>query len=659
MRMKGVVAVAAVVVAAALGGYFALNRYAGDRVEEEVAAAFTALKAGGAAATHGAIATESASRAVTIADVAIASPDGNASLKIGKVAVSGLGLPKDGRVGADTVILEAVEMTSRGADGGSAVVTLPQMRIEGYSGPLAFGAVAGTPSARTISGVLKELSRITAARVAAPQLVARLSFGDSLPRAEVTYTGLAAVGIDAGHVRELTADAIAFTVTPPEQDDAGPVSGDVEKVAVSDLVLAPLVALAGVGEAGAQAKARPFQTVYGRMAAGPYRLKHPGGTASAAAVEVKEVALRPAAGLTLEDVARLKTLAAAVEGGDDAAAPELLILSARFLDAFAVRSVVVTGTQSEDKAGKGRVASTRLEDLSAGRIARLSFEGLEGTDEEGRPAKIGSLTVDKLDLAKILTLAADEGLPPPREVFTVLQGFELKDAEVPYVGENAAGTPIRIGRLSFSWGEMLGELPTRLSVKLENAVAPIDAGDGEPFTYLANAGMTSATVSAALDVAYDANAAVLTVKPASLMVDKAFSVSFSGGLGNVPAAAFESEEAAAAAFGEVTAQPVSLTVTNLGLAQLMLAQLSEASGVTPEEMRADLIAQVDEMAPLFSLFSADVPEVAAVLKKFIAAPGTLTLTATPKDNTPLMPLLTGDGPGALLQAFTVTAEAKP
>lgn len=660
MRKTGVAALAlALLGAAGLAGYFALDRHAGALAQSEVEAAFAALRTAGTDARHGAVTADAARRAVQLADVVIASGDGAASIRIARLAITGLSQPKDGRVSADALGLEGVEIAMRGATpaDGAVVVTLPKVDVEAFSGPLGAGAPEAGPAGVAVAA-LRQVSAVEAGKVSVPQATLRLTFDADTPVTELRYGGLVGETLKAGSIASLLLDTVAFTVTPvAPPDGGGPVSGELRGIVVSDLNLLPLVAtLAPAGQPAADA---PYERLYDRLVSGPYVFRHPDGVSSATSILVEQAGIRPS-GLSLEDLVRLKLLAVAGVDDEEAPSPELLAIAAKAIDAIAFRSVAMSGMDMQDKAGKGRVATTRIDGFAASKLDTFTMEGFEGTDAEGHPARIGSLVVRQLDLGRVLAFAAEDGMPSPREAFQVLRAVELKDAEVPYDAEGPArGTPVKVGAFSLSWGDMLGDLPTRLAFRLDNASGPIEAGDGEPFTYLVNAGLTRATLSFNLEAAYDASTAVLSVKPAGMAIDKAFSFTFEGGLGNVPPVAFENDEAAAAAFGEVTARPMRLVLTDLGLAQLMLTQLAEAAGTTPADLKAELLGQVDELAPLLSVLSPDVPGVAAAVRRFIEAPGTLTIAATPKSDAPLLPLLSADGPAALLQAFSISAEAKP
>ena len=660
MRKSGVVALGAGLLAVAgLAGYFAVDRYAGARAQEEVDAAFAALRASGAEARHGAVSADAARRAVNLSDVVIASPDGSASVKIARLDITGLGQPKDGRIAADALALDGIEVSLRGRSpaAGTVAVTVPKLQVAGFAGPLG-AAAPGTGPAGVAIAALQKVSALTAGKLTAPEATVRLAFDADAPVTELRYAGIAAEDLKAGTIRSLLLDSVAFTVTSPAPPDGGgPVSGEVRGTAVSELNLLPLVAT--LAPAGPPAPDASYEKLYDRLVTGPYVVRTPDGVSSASSTLVEQAGIRPS-GLSLEDLVRLKILAVTGVEDEEAVTPEVLGLAAKAVESVAFRTLAVSGMEMQDKAGKGRLASTRLDGFAAGKLDVFTVEGFDGTDADGHAAKLGRLAIHQLDLGRILAFAAEDGVPSPREVFQVLRAVEISDAQVPYDTDGPArGTPVTVGSFTLSWSDMLGELPTRLVMKLDNASGPIEADDGEPFTYLVNAGITRATLSFSLEAAYDASTAVLSVKPVGIVMDKAFAVAFEGGLGNVPAVAFENDEAAAAAFGEVTGRPMRVTLPDLGLGQLMLTQLADAAGATPADLKAEVIAHVDELAQLFSMLSPDIPAVAAAVKQFIETPGTLTLTATPKGEAPLLPLISGDGPIALLQAFSISAEAKP
>lgn len=676
---KNVVVALALLALVAVAGYFGFRHWATVKVDEQVAEAFAAIRATGADARYASANVDPEKRVITITGILITGRDGISRLKVDKLVAAGASPPRDGRFSAEALDLDGTEVTLGAAteDGSAISYSAPRILIDRYTGPLGLvapSADSGTPNA--LRAALSQLAAITAAKVTVPELKGRvfapganpIAKPDVQPQLQIAYENLAAEGIEGGKIRSIVLDSGTFsgTVLAAPADDGAPkphqVNGEIRGVVAANMDVAPYIAALSAKPDAVPPPDEPYQLVMGKAVTGPYSVSWDDGTkATAASMLLERVGIRPTA-FTAARIAELNALSqkAGAKGGelDDEEAERLATLSRDALNAVAIGVFAVSDTRTKDKNGNGQIASVRIEGLAAGRLDELALVSVNGTDAEGRPVKIGGFTVRQLDLGHIMELAGEGGLPSIREGFQILSSVELTNAEIPVDGDGNPGKePLKIGTFALSWGNFLGDLPTKLSFKLADASGPISAGDGEPFTYLANAGIKRANVSADLTLGYDAATSVLTLKPAGVTVDKAFAVDLEAGIGNLPKVAFESEEAAAAAIAEAVGRPARLTVRNLGLAELMLKQLSDASGTTPEEMKQDLIATVDELSENLSLFSPDVPAVASAVKSFIRTPGTLTITATPKGEAPLLPLLTGESPFALLQAYSLKAEA--
>ncbi|MBB6307772.1 hypothetical protein [Xanthobacter tagetidis] len=662
------------VVLLGVAGYFGV-RFFGDRTARaEVERAFEEIRRRGGVAQFAEASVDPAARSIVLTGVALGGAD--ATVKIARLTATGAQPPRDNYAEAETLDLEGVEITLSGpaAFGGTLVYAIPKVMIDRYRGPVvplaAPAGEAGPFGAARFA--LRQFAATSAAKVTIPSLTLRQqpAKAGAVP-VELAYEGIAAEQIAAGKVRSLLVDKLRFSgpdEVPVEgsPQDAAPTggarqTGELSGIVAARLDTAPFLAVLTGTAPGKEPD--DYQAIYGKVVTGPYRVKHhDGSTAGADSLLLEHVGIKPSA-IALD---RLLELDALTRKGPDLSVAELSALveeTRRIIDGLAFRTFSMTGLSATSKGETVRIAAVRLDGFAAGVLDAFELEGLDGTDADKRPVKAAQFVVRRLDLKALADLAREADAPTPMAalgLFKVVSGIEAAGVEVPYEGDNAAaGQPLRIGALTLGWGSVLGEIPTTLRFEMKDVSGPISAADGEPFVYLANAGITRATMSTALNIAYDPASRDLQVGPLGARLEKAFAVTLDAGIGNVPKEAFGDAASAFGALGEVTARPLTLKVENLGLAELMFQQLAEAAGVSPDEIRADLSAQVDEIAAVLAQVNPDVVDVAAAVKSFLATPRTLTLSATPRADTPLLPLFLNDAPFGALSAFSLSATAGP
>lgn len=661
------IAVAAgLVVVLGAAGWFGFSAWSRAKVRSEVDQVFAGLRDTGARAAFADAAFDPVDQSIAVTGIAITSADGAASVKIARLLARGGERPIDRRVSLEALDLDGVEIALSGeaAAGGSVVYTLPQVLIDRYNGPMtliAAGEGAGPFGALRVA--LRQLGATTAAKVTIPEAKGRIAPAGAEPT-EVSYTNVAAEGVNAGAIRSLIIDRTTVAYTLPAEPGApssAPTRANarVDGLVAAQIDTAPLLVLTQPGGPAGKV-AETYGRVYGKVITGPYEVGEAGGGVhGGASLLMEEVAIRPAA----FDAARLVELRALSLKGSQlsmADSRRLAELSRDIVGGVSFATVAVAQAYSRDKDGTGRIGSMRLEGLSNGLLDGMTFEQVEGATPEGGKAKIGRLAVRQLDFNQIARLAAEAEQPSPLSalvLFKTLAGIEIKDMEVPYGEGDAKDEPVKIGTFSLSWGGSLGVLPSYLDFALADVSGPIRPEDGEPFTYLLAAGMKRATVSLGLRAAYDINERTLTLAPVSTEVKDAFRVTLASTLDEVPDSAFAEAAGFVAALPQVAAGPVKVTLTDLGLARLVIAQLAAAAGVSEEAYKAEIVSLAEGVAADLEQVSPDAAGVGAAVVAFLRNPGTLTVTATPKGRVPLLALAAAADPTVALEAFSFQASA--
>lgn len=682
MKKPLVIGIVAVLVLG-LAGYAGVTYWAQKKASAVIDDALAQVRATGATASLGASAVSLKDRSLTLSDLSVTSADGTVSVTVSQFSAHGVGAPRDGRITADTVALENVTLTRTGGPGGARLVeTLPRVTIERYAGPLVVAPTAGDArdlvNANPVVLALRQLASVDAARIDVPHAVTRLTPGTADPQPaqarELTLDGIAVTDVRSGRIARFSIARLASEGQPDgsraddtQADGAGAAKPDgapdpaegsglprfqASAIVARDIDLTPLL--------GGEEALRP---VLGALEAGAFTIEQEEDMRTeGAGLTLTGLALKPAA----VTAARLDALRALTADDEPAAPAPLLAEATALLRGLAFTSFQVRDLRTIEPVGGGHAALFAVETFADGSVAELRFEGVDG-DSDGRDVKFGRISVTGLDLPRVLTLAyADDPSLPDVALsgFRALTGITAADIEMPADTSDASReAPIRIGRAGLTWGDFpdpaAGDLPGRIRFELTDVDAPIDAEDGEPFNTLAAAGLKRATFSLALGTVYDAATQSISLSPAEVEVKDAFRTAFTARLDNVPSRAFASDAAFVAALPEVNLGPFGITITDRGLANLMLQRLAEADGQSLDAYRAHLLDLLNQGIAAAAPGATEATAVAEAIAQFIRDPRTLEITATPKGRVPFLAFINSDDPMAPLQLFTFSAVNRP
>lgn len=672
------------VLALGIGGYAGIQYWAQKKAYAVIDDALAQVRATGAKASVGSSAVSLKDRSLTLGNLSVTSADGTVTLTIGQLAARGVGAPQSGRITADSVVLDELTLTrGDGADGPRVVETLPHVAIEGFAGPLVVtptsGNAADMVNANAVVFALRQLATVDAKRIDVPHALTHVTPGKANPlhlkARELTLDGIAATDVRSGKVARFSiarlvsqgqpADAAAPAAdakaggepaNPLADDDNGLPRMQASAIIARDIDLTSLIAPAAASDGA-------LRPVLGALETGAFTIEQQDDVRTeGGSLSLTGVSLRPAA-ITAARLAALEALAADDPPADPA---PLLADASALLKGLAFTAFEVRDMRTLEPVGGGRAALFALKGYDAGILSELVFEGVDG-DSDGQAVKFGRILVTALDLPRLLTIAH---APDPTEPGVALSGFRAlsgvtaTDIEVPVEsGDDTPADRVHITRASLTWGDFpkadSGDLPGRIQFELKNVDGPINAEDGEPFNTLAAAGLKRATFSLALGLAYDAATQSVSLSPAEVEVKDAFRTTLTARLDNLPVTALASEEALAAALPGLNIGPVSLTITDHGLANLMLQRLADTEGQSLEDYRAHLLELLNEGIATVAPGAPEAAAVAEAIAQFIRDPKTLQISATPKGRVPFLAFINSDDPTEPLQLFTITAVNKP
>ncbi|QTL04605.1 hypothetical protein J5J86_04520 [Aquabacter sp. L1I39] len=645
------------------GAFLGVIAWSKSQAAAQVEHTFAALRQSGATATHGGVGFDLFSRTLTISNIAIRSADGSKSVKMASLLADGVTPVVSGRFSAERIELNALEVSvDEPSLHQKTVYNAPVVRIRSFEGPANVLAVPdGTGKHEAVRFGLAQFGAAVAARVEVPDLAGHVTTTPPKDRPHIldaSYRQLLAEGIKGGKIATLSFDRMSFenVATGPGPEER--MSGRLDNFNASEIDTTPILALASTG--ATHGTGGGYRTIYGRLAATGYSLTQTDGpTMSVGSILAEGVGLDPA----IISFNRLDELAALSQDSRSLSPDQsarLFDISADVLKGAALVSAELKNIKVGDAQSSVEVDSLGMRNFRDGVLESFALRGLQGKTSDGQLLKLDALVLKGFSLTPVFAVSAKamrEGTEPSVEaglaLLQGLRGIEISGLSYP---EEAGQPPVTLQHLDMAWGDYVGMLPGRFTLKVSRLGGPISEGDSAPFSYLANAGMKEATLDLDLGLAYDRASGTLTLDPARLMLDKAATLSAKATLTNVPASAFEDPVTLVASAPAIAPGPMTLTLTDHGLVEMAVRGQAQAADQTPEAFRdgflAELTKTADQAAPAFP----SAPGIAAAIGTFLKDPGTLTVSVTPRDGARLMDVL-GSEPLLALQNFSITVTA--
>lgn len=658
--LLGLVAVAVI----AAGGYFGLDFYAQRRVTRDVEAAFEQVRANGAKASHGKIAFDTRSRTLTISDIATESgTQPPINVRIASLTMTGLGRPDAGRISADNIAFNDVEIGATGPTATIAILTYkaPQITVKDYSGPASLPQLPASSSLIELYRfAFAQVASINASLVTIPTLSGTMTFSAAARAGDgaggtFDYSGLVIENLKDGKIASSKTDKVAFRInTQPQAGKPVKMTGELANIATTDIDVAAMAAMFDPAKANDDRDYR----VQGHVSVGPYVI-----SAKADGVAAMPGLNMRIEGVTVDDVKinpsrmQLPALLAMIppQGSappSPAQAREVLEKVARLYSGAGIGNAEIRGLSVETPEGPFKLSAVRF-NLEHGKIGELAIEGLDARAPNG-PLKVGRFALKSLDLASLMRLSAQFAAqkPSPEQALALLpliEGVEVKGVTSPY---KATGKPVNIDVLSLDWGQFVGSIPSKLRLVAKMA-APLDAADPQQ-QVLAAAGIDRMAIDADLGAVWTETSRSFALEPVKLDMAGLLNASAKVALGNVPREAFSANAAEAmGAAAQIEAGAIELAVHDLGAIDLAIAQYARSQNVSRDEARNAVLNGIKAQGEAMSGGSADVTALVTAISQFIETPGqTLVIKLTPRAKAPalqLMQLLKTDPPSALAQ----------
>ncbi|HEX6000236.1 MAG TPA: hypothetical protein VFZ16_12725 [Hyphomicrobiaceae bacterium] len=680
--MRKAIAAVVIVLLVGTGGYLGVTYWAQQAAAREVDAMLDRWRASVGTVTRGRVDFDLWTRTLKVSDVVVqAGSSGEPRLRAAQVVASGIDM--SGK--ATRIDIADLELTD-------AMVGQPGVRVQQKARNVTltdFSArplPARKPPATGLERArlwLEQFSAITAASIEIPSLTVTIvpEAGEKAPAAmgpsEYTYSNLVLRGVRDGRVAETTTDGIVLRSSVP--GTVRELSGEIGRSTVTDADMRPLLALLDP----ALPQAEGYQRIYRQMTMGPYTLRFgDGGRMRIDSIVAEDIGLQ-ASKLSLDDLVFLSEVTASpggVHGGGPAGVPGvgqmamLMDKMAGLYEAFHLGKLEIAGVSvSAGERDGAQIASIRIDSLENGRFGELAIDGLDAKPTAGAPFKLGRLTVRRFDFAGLMRVAATElsqptgqqslgsprsGSPNPKLIaamLRLLEGVELRDVALP---DPKTRRLLRLDTFKASWGQLVDGVPSQSRVTMKFS-APIRAPDPEPFiNLLAGAGIQALTTGIDVGARWSEPAQVVTLEPATVEIDGAFALAVKATASNVSRDLFSTDVLRAmGSAASIEIGPIEVTLRDLGLLDLVAAEIARPTGQGPDVGRSLLLQAWEKQASTQPDPGAQ-PFLQA-MRQFVQGKGeTLTVRLTPKGRVRALELaeaLRLDPAGAVLAGFAVEA----
>lgn len=529
-------------------------------------------------------------------------------------------------------------------------VEVPQATVQEAN--LSYGTTTEIFGGRGDLPLSKRIELFAARRVVAPEILVTQTVGGS--EQKLVYRNVVSEGIADGRVSRFSAEGASFEFgVDGNGGEAGGkkrLTGSLGPMTVQDMDAAYLARLY-TEKAGPQDKeAKP---VYGPSSVKDIVFSD--GEARFGYAEIRSSGIS----MAMTDQPLLETLNAlsAVSAPDELPPAERQAYFTRILsiiDMTKKADIEMLGLNMEvpakdgDKGKKIKFATDRLAIQLDGQTLDATLNGLSMAEGESHfkisEAALSGFSWSPTFKALEQMVALDEQQLESFPFTTLLPEFGTVrlagiDADLPGSVENGETSPSTAERVRFSLKEYEAALtkprngiPTDIRVSYQDLTVPVPANiEEKTLAELRKLGIDELVLSSSLEAAWDEAQQALVIKEISTSLKDLAGFSFSGVMGGVSGDFFSGDEAKmrVALFG-LTAREAELEIEDKGLAAKGLKAYAEQNGMTEDQARGMLTMTSSVVLQQFADEEPRLQDVADAVSKFIAKPGTFTLTVKSK-----------------------------
>jgi hypothetical protein len=565
-------------------------------------------------------------------------------------------------------------------DFGMVKVEIPKMDVRGT--PLDLAGVTSLFDAKTSESAVARFSRLNAASIVIPEFHLDVVLPDRKDR--TTYTNTTASDIVAGKIGKMTTASTIST-------SADPIIGKMEqKLGLTSIEDMDLTASAlFVTEAAKPGEKAQFRPLYKNYEISDYSMKIGEiGTVKLATMKARDARARqgetPLMAM-LPSIMELSKKQAATAGkpkvDTDLSKDEMKAIAAIFglLENFEYGDMEAVGLTGAFKSPDGPVDIKLARMFFSDKADKGEFR-LEGFDMKGGPVKaaFGTFSATGFSFTETMKMVAEafkSGNPEamftsnPLKLIPKLGSIKMSglmvEAPVDTV-KTAAGKPEiqSVGMRSYemTFGAQKDGIPTAIKYTIDGLTMPMlprDKRDG--MKDLLALGYKAIDMSMGLEGAWNEAKNEFAISNLSLSGVDMGSIGITGLLGNITKDVFSGDPALTqVALLGASAQKLDIKVQDKGLFARVLERDAKAKKKTAEDLRKEfgMIAAVG--LPSILGPSDGAKAIAGALSRFIARPGTLTLSAAAKSPTGigLADVIAIGEPQAIFDKLDVKASAE-
>ena len=523
---------------------------------------------------------------------------------------------------------------------------LPSAELNGVRGSLAAVLASFASREPFLSGASEQAAtKFSADTIAAPTLtIVRRHQGTA---EETTYTAVAVSGYAQGKMAELT---IASAVLNPDKGN--------RKVEFGTMRFVGYDLTAGVRTGGNTAE------VLESASLSQLRGTNPGGRPfTIERIAIGKVAMRPGERSLVALSQDLTGFEAATSGTDEPARRRAFGALVEVLSRLDFNLVEMTNLRGTDDGGRGfEMQRFAIAGITQGKIGSIEMAGIAAEQPNQQKTSIGRFVIEGIDATGLLALGKDfaEGrynpsATPPLTAYPDVRRLLAENIAVVTAGRPAGS----LQKLEVDAGPRVGLVPTRLRLRATGFEAPVT--DARQRAQLAPIGIEDKiTLSAEIDIEYAEAARELRLQRFNIDAEDIGTLTGNLTIGGIDRAAVEGLPGTAALLGlSAKAGPLTLTYKENGAVGAFLSHTAEQAGVEEDALTEQIKAQIAASVAQFVTDKLLVAQISSAANTFLDDPKSLTVTATPKSDTPLAALAVAarGSPLAVLSLFTITVDA--
>lgn len=506
------------------------------------------------------------------------------------------------------------------------------------------------------------LARLSATRITAPRLEMTQKAKDA--SATYAYSNIVLENVAAGRIASGTAEGGTFEV---KEEDEVSGKGEHGRLTLKDIDLT--FAARMYAEAGGPSA--EMRTIYGLIALENLTFTDDeSATVRIGRLSATDVRAR----LTNPSWGEMSKAMAALESGDKAPKEDqakILRLVGEMFGAMSVAQMEMTdiiGTDEEDK--DSRMTVSRVAYLGGG-VGETRIEGVAVTSSEGS-VRLGLLSFRGFSLGPVmeglqriagksesdLTAAELRGLVPTLGTTRLVDlTMDLPSTSDP--DDVKKRNRVSVREASIEPGPQRNGIPTSLKLGVSNLTADLtpDLQDSG-LKVLSDMGYRSVDLSWTASAAWKEETKELAIEDFAVSGRDMGRIAVRATAGDVGPDVFNPDSAIAlVSLLGASARSLEVTVQNGGLYERLLAQEAKTKRKSPDSLRAEYGAMATLGIPMMLGGTPQARSVGETVGRFLAKPGTLRLSATPKDPRGLgvTELMSVRDPMGLLQRVDIKA----